>query len=66
MTKNEKLHKLYAELESVMNALKEFVQPHGANQAREWTQQELEKHAYLLNQRNKIWEQIVELESTPD
>jgi hypothetical protein len=49
-----------------MNALKEFVQPHGANQAREWTQQELEKHAYLLNQRNKIWEQIVELESTPD
>jgi hypothetical protein len=64
MNRTEKLHKLYSELSVIETALKEFVVPRSADYPMEWMQEEVEKHGFLIKQRNDIIGEITQLEST--
>jgi len=64
MDKAAKLNKLYSELNTIETALREFVEPRSANHPREWSQEETDKHRFLIKQRNDIVAEIAELEGS--
>ncbi len=64
--KNVKLARLYAELSVIVDAQKAFVAPRSADHPGEWSQQEAERFALLVKQRNEIIAEITQLEMLPD